>query len=91
MGHGGPGMAGEKAKDFKGTMKKLMWYLSEFKAAIFFVMVFAVGSTVFNIVGPKILGKATTELFNGLVSKVSGGAGIDFDKIGRILDRKSVV
>ena len=48
-------------------------------------MVFAVGSTVFNIVGPKILGKATTELFNGLVSKVSGGAGIDFDKIGRIL------
>jgi len=78
-------MAGEKAKDFKGTMKKLMWYLSEFKAAIFFVMVFAVGSTVFNIVGPKILGKATTELFNGLVSKVSGGAGIDFDKIGRIL------
>ena len=85
MGHGGPGMAGEKAKDFKGTMKKLMWYLSEFKAAIFFVMVFDVGSTVFNIVGPKILGKATTELFNGLVSKVSGGAGIDFDKIGRIL------
>ena len=85
MGHGGPGMAGEKAKDFKGTMKKLMWYLSEFKAAVFFVMVFAVGSTVFNIVGPKILGKATTELFNGLVSKVSGGAGIDFDKIGRIL------
>lgn len=78
-------MAGEKAKDFKGTMKKLMGYLSEFKAAIFFVMVFAVGSTVFNIVGPKILGKATTELFNGLVSKVSGGAGIDFDKIGRIL------
>lgn len=85
MGHGGPGMAGEKAKDFKGTMKKLMGYLSEFKAAIIFVMVFAVGSTVFNIVGPKILGKATTELFNGLVSKVSGGAGIDFDKIGRIL------
>lgn len=85
MGHGGPGMAGEKAKDFKGTMKKLMAYLGEFKAAIFFVMVFAVGSTVFNIVGPKILGKATTELFNGLVGKVSGGAGIDFDKIGRIL------
>ncbi len=85
MRHGGPGMAGEKAKDFKGTMKKLMGYLSEFKAAIIFVMVFAVGSTVFNIVGPKTLGKATTELFNGLVSKVSGGAGIDFDKIGRIL------
>lgn len=84
MGHG-PGMPGEKAKDFKGTMKKLMSYLSEFKAAIFFVVLFAVGSTVFNIAGPKILGKATTELFNGLVGKVSGGAGIDFGRIGRIL------
>lgn len=85
MGHGGHGMPGEKAKDFKGTMKKLMAYLGEFKLAIFFVMLFAVGSTVFNIVGPKILGKATTELFNGLVGKISGGPGIDFDKIGRIL------
>ena len=84
MGHG-PGMPGEKAKDFKGTMKKLMSYLGEFKAAIFFVVLFAVGSTVFNIAGPKILGKATTELFNGLVGKVSGGAGIDFGRIGRIL------
>ncbi len=84
MGHG-PGMPGEKAKDFKGTMKKLMSYLSEFKAAIFFVVLFAVGSTVFNIAGPKILGKATTELFNGLIGKVSGGAGIDFGRIGRIL------
>lgn len=85
MGHGGHGMPGEKAKDFKGTMKKLTTYLSEFKLAIFFVMLFAVGSTVFNIMGPKILGKATTELFNGLVGKISGGSGIDFDKIGRIL------
>lgn len=84
MGHG-PGMPGEKAKDFKGTMKKLMSYLGEFKAAIFFVVLFAVGSTVFNIAGPKILGKATTELFNGLIGKVSGGAGIDFGRIGRIL------
>ena len=83
-GHGGM-MAGEKAKDFKGTMKNLMGYIKEFRLAIFFVIVFAVGSTIFNIVGPKILGKATTEIFNGLVSKVSGGSGIDFSKIGQIL------
>ena len=83
-GHGGM-MAGEKAKDFKGTMKNLMGYIKEFRLAIFFVIVFAVGSTVFNIVGPKILGKATTEIFNGLVGKVSGGSGIDFSKIGQIL------
>ena len=78
MGHGpmhGMG-AGEKAKDFKGTLKKLLHYLSMFKVQMFFVFLFAVGGTVFNIVGPKILGKATTEIFNGLVSKVSGGAGI---------------
>ena len=57
----------EKAKDFKGTMKKLMAYLSAYKIGIFFVIVFAIGSTIFNIVGPKILGKATTEIFKGLV------------------------
>lgn len=87
MGHGpmhGMG-AGEKAKDFKGTLKKLLHYLSMFKVQMFFVFLFAVGGTVFNIVGPKILGKATTEIFNGLVSKVSGGAGMDFEKIGEIL------
>lgn len=87
MGHGpmhGMG-AGEKAKDFKGTPKKLLHYLSMFKVQMFFVFLFAVGGTVFNIVGPKILGKATTEIFNGLVSKVSGGAGMDFEKIGEIL------
>ena len=78
-------MQGEKAKDFKGTMKKLMNYMGRYKIAIFFVFVFAVGGTIFNIVGPKILGKATTEIFNGLVSKVSGGSGIDFGKIGKIL------
>ena len=76
---------GEKSKDFKGTMKKLFNYLGNYKIGIFFVMLFAVGSTIFNIVGPKILGKATTEIFTGLVSKVSGGAGIDFGKIGEIL------
>ena len=84
-GHGNGGVAGEKARDFKGTMKKLMSYLANYKIAIFFVAVFAVGSTIFNIVGPKILGKATTEIFNGLVSKVSGGNGINFGKIGQIL------
>ena len=87
-GHGGHmgGMgAGEKAKDFKGTMKKLLSYMSAYKLGIIAVMIFAVGSTIFNIVGPKILGKATTEIFNGLVSKVSGGSGINFDKIAEIL------
>ena len=84
-GHRGPGAPVEKAKDFKGTLKKLVNYLSQYHLAIICVMIFTVGSTIFNIVGPKILGKATTEIFNGLVSKVQGGAGIDFDKIGRIL------
>ncbi len=85
--HGGPGRmaGGEKAKDFKGTMKKLMGYLGNYKIQILFVIVFAVGSTVFNIAGPKILGKATTEIFNGLVGKITGGDGIDFEKIGQIL------
>ena len=83
-GHG-PRMSNEKAKDFKGTMKKLMAYLSTYQIGIFFVIVFAIGSTIFNIVGPKILGKATTEIFKGLVRKVSGGAGIDFDKIAHIV------
>lgn len=75
----------EKAKDFKGTVKKLVSYMSRFKIAVFAVCIFAVGSTIFNIVGPKILSKATTEIFNGLVSKLSGGAGIDFGKIGQII------
>lgn len=79
------GASVEKAKDFKGTMKKLMSYLGRYKIAIVFVIIFAVGSTIFNIAGPKILGQATTEIFNGLVSKVSGGDGIDFEKIGKIL------
>lgn len=62
-----------------------MAYLSAYKIGIFFVIVFAIGSTIFNIVGPKILGKATTEIFKGLVRKVSGGSGIDFDKIAHIV------
>ncbi|WP_461811909.1 ABC transporter ATP-binding protein [Faecalimonas sp.] len=86
MGHGHGGMrAGEKAKDFKGTIKKLMAYLGNYKFAILFVILFAIGSTIFTIVGPKILGDATTEIFKGLVGKVSGGKGIDFQKISHIL------
>ncbi len=81
----GPMRAGEKAKDFKGTMKKLWNYISEYRIGLFFVMVFAICSTVFSIAGPKILGKATTEIFSGLVGKISGGSGIDFEKLGRIL------
>ena len=82
--HGG--MApGEKAKDFKGTMKKLMGYIGKYKIGVFAVLLFAVGSTVFNIIGPKVLSKATTELFEGLMRKVQGTGGIDFGKIGRVL------
>ncbi len=66
------GMSTEKAKDFKGTMKKLMGYLAQYKIGLLLVVIFAIGSTIFNIAGPKILGKATTELFHGLISKVSG-------------------
>lgn len=85
-GHGGGHMmAGEKARDFKGTMAKLIQYMSRYKIRLTGVFLFAVGSTVFNIVGPKILGKATTELFNGLVAKINGSGGIDFGKIGVIL------
>ncbi|MCI7149556.1 ABC transporter ATP-binding protein/permease [bacterium] len=85
--HGGHGTmkSTEKAKDFGGTMKKLINYMSVYKIGIFFVAVFAIGSTVFSILGPKVLGKATTEIFNGLISKISGGDGIDFGKIGKIL------
>ena len=66
-------------------MKKLMGYLTQYKIGLLLVVIFAIGSTIFNIAGPKILGKATTELFHGLISKVSGGSGIDFDKIAKIL------
>ncbi len=83
---GGPMMGGgEKAKNFKGTMKKLMSYLKPYRVAIISVIVFAIGSAAFSIVGPKILGEATTNIFEGLISKVSGGPGIDFDNLGKIL------
>ena len=84
--HGGSGNAPhEKPKDFKKTTKKLIkQYLSKYKIALAIVILFAVGSTIFTIVGPKILGNATTEIFNGIVDKMSGGNGIDFGKIGSI-------
>ena len=84
MGHGGM-RGGEKAKDFKGTIGKLLSYMGRYKIGLFFVLLFAAGSTVFNIFGPKILGNATTELFNGLVAKISGTGGIDFGRIAQIL------
>ena len=86
MGGPGGGASTPKAKNFKVTTKKLInSYLSKYKFALIIVFVFAVGSAIFNIVGPKILGNATTEIFNGMISKISGGAGIDFGKIGQIL------
>lgn len=85
---GGPGrgpVTTEKAKDFKKTTKKLInSYLSKYKIALIVVFIFAVGSTIFTIVGPNILGDATTEIFNGIVSKMSGGSGIDFAKVAQI-------
>ena len=84
----GPGRGApiEKAKDFKGTTKKLVKdYLSQYKIPLIIVMIFAIGSTIFSIVGPKILGNATTEIFNGLVNKISGNGGIDFGKVANIL------
>lgn len=82
---GGPKGPVEKAKDFKGTMKKLMGRLAQYKIALIIVFIFAVGSTIFMIVGPKILGNATTEIFNGLMAKIQGTGGIDFGKIGTII------
>lgn len=84
-GPGGRMGTGEKAKDFKGTMKKLLAYIGRYKIGIFFVLIFAVGGTVFNILGPRVLGNATDEIFNGIMSKISGGAGINFSNVAAIL------
>ncbi|MGD2252290.1 MAG: ABC transporter transmembrane domain-containing protein, partial [Anaerolineales bacterium] len=79
-------MKGDRARDFKGTMVKLIQYLGAYKIAIVIVMIFAVASTAFHIIGPKILGRATTTLFEGVLGQISGaGAGIDFTAIGKIL------
>ena len=79
------GMSGEKAKDFKGAMLRFLKYMERYKFRLILMVIFAIGGTVFNIIGPKILGKATTELYSGLISKINGGSGIDFDKIIKIL------
>ena len=86
-GHGTRGMeTTEKAKDFKGTLRKLFKYLGVYKISLIFVVIFAVCSAIFSIIGPKISGQATTEIFNGLVGKVMGtSSGIDFSKVGTIL------
>ena len=87
-GPGGPGramMPVEKAKDFKGSIGKLLAYIGHFKIAIFIVMIMAALSTVFSVIGPKVLGKATTALSEGLIAKIAGTGGIDFEKIGKIL------
>jgi len=84
--HGGPpGMPVEKAKDFKGSFKKLIVYIGNFKFAVLAVMVIAALSTVFNVLGPKVMGLATTELAEGLMAKIQGTGGIDFDAIKKIL------
>ena len=75
----------QKSKNFKGSIKKLMSYIGRFKIQIFLVMLFAAASTVFSVMGPKILGKATTGLAEGLMAKIQGTGGIDFEYIGRIL------
>ena len=94
MMHRGPGRGGpmgrsmtndDKASDFKGTMVKLIGYLGKYKAAVLIVMVFAIGSTAANIAGPKILGQATTKLFEGVLAQLSGTGSIDFTYIGRII------
>lgn len=85
-GHGPGGMMpGEKAKNFSGTIKKLFRFMGTYRYGLMAVAVFAVGSTLFNIIGPKVLSKAITELFNGLMAKLYRTGGINFDKIGRIL------
>ena len=81
----GPGAPVEKAKDFKGSILKLAKYMSEYKLSLIFVVVFAITSTVFNIIGPKLMGNATTEIFDGIIAKVNGTGDVNFDALGSIL------
>ena len=87
MGRGPMGgmVGGEKAKDFKGSFRKLLAYIGRYKFAILAVMIFAIASTVFNVLGPKVMGRATTELAEGLMRKIGGTGGIDFERIAEIL------
>jgi ATP-binding cassette subfamily B protein len=83
---GGPGMMpGEKARDFKGSIIKLARFMSVYKVQFAIVVIFAIGSTIFSIVGPKVLSEATTALFEGIVAKVSNTGGIDYDLVARVL------
>lgn len=82
---GGPGAPVEKAKDFKGSIGKLAKYMSAYKISLIFVVIFAITSTVFNIIGPKLMGNATTEIFNGIIAKVNGTGDVNFDMLGAIL------
>ncbi len=85
-GSGGVIIQGEKAKDFKGTFKKLVRYMGKYKFSLIVVMIFAIASTIFSIVGPKILGQATNTLFTGIMSKITGtGTGINFGNIENII------
>ncbi len=84
MGAGRMG-AGEKAKDFKEAIKKMAMYMLRYKFRLLIMLICAIAGTTFTIIGPKILGKATTELFNGLVAKINGSGGINFGRIGEIL------
>ena len=84
-GGGPPGMPADKAEDFRGSLKKLIKFMNRHKVRVLMVWAFAVASTVFSIIGPKIMGKATTELFTGLVAKIQGTGEIQFDIIGKIL------
>ena len=85
MGGRGPMGRGEKPKDFTGTIRKLLGYVNRHKVAVFFAIAFAMCSVIFNIVGPKVLGKVTTKLYEGLVAKVQGTGAVDFDWIGKTL------
>ena len=88
-GGGGPGMHGgvpvEKAKNFRQSFKRLVGYLARKKGPLIAVLIMAAGSAAFAIIGPKLLGNATTEIYKGLMSKMAGGGGIDFDAVGRLL------
>ena len=85
MGRMGGMRRGEKAKDFRGTMRQLLGYIGQHKIAVFAAVAFAVCSVVFNIVGPKVLGQVTTKLFEGLVAKVNGTGDVDFAWIAKTL------
>ena len=82
---GPPGAAVEKAKNFRGTLRKLLSYIGSYRFGVLAVLIFAVGSTIFNISGPKILSRSITILYEGLVAKLSGTGAIDFARIGKIL------